>query len=711
MKKLFILFAIPICFACYILPVHANGDNRVHAPETTVLHTAPWILSNDSVPKVNLLKKIGNVLKFRKNIRAAEQKRILDVINGTFLQDSIMANADEIRKLNIALSDTVNQRFDSLVSLINAIKVSAGKTDTLSPMDTTGAANDTAINKGISELLDKILPLLKEKVGDSTGVGAGLDLLKNIRYFYGRERKPLDVCDIPGFMKLQLTRKAAIFSFYPSGTGGDYLDYNFGIISTLVYDGFELDGRTGYCSDRGGTGSAQALKSAEAAGCQVLLSITDKNPANTPGFLNDAGRRQIFIDSVRGLLHERGADGINIKFDGLNNSSREDFVSFIRSLSEALKSDSTGYILTLTVPPVDERSAYDINGLNPWVHRFLIDFSANRPGKSAGPQAPLKGERASSIESTISRYLNANVSHTKFVVCLPYYGSEWKVRRGGGEDQFMGYLSLNDIATKFRKPVLYDSQTFTAFINLTNDKKQLTGQIWFDDSKTLDAIYDFIIQNDLGGIAVEPLGKNIGYSDVWTGIGTKFLSFDTVRIMGLSIAPITRYMDSIKAENFDTSWHYFKTYDSLPGKILFMFEHPCANLFPHRADRNSQAEFFRILRVTRYGVAAVSIIFLLIFLTTGYLYINQLRKKGKSWKFRKIMGAVLLLIVALMILFVFMFLFLSDILPGFGASGFNHTCYDMPLQTLLLVIISGIALGIAIMRFLIFPLIKKEDIP
>ncbi len=60
-----------------------------------------------------------------------------------------------------------------------------------------------------------------------------------------------------------------------------------------------------------------------------------------------------------------------------------------------------------------------------------------------------------------------------------------------------------------------------------------------------------------------------------------------------------------------------------------------------------------------------------------------------------------------------MYMFLSDLIPGFGANSGagNMACYNMPFGILLAIIISGILLGVLIMRYLIFPIIKKDDVP
>lgn len=758
MKKWLISFALSACLVFFIIPHQANGRTIPNSFPASCLSIRPQIISNDTVPKkVSLFKKLGDFLKFRKNMREAERKRILDVVNKTFLKDSIMANARDIQILNIALTDTVNQKFDSLVSLINAIKLSEEKTDSLLPKDTIGIIYDTVIHDSdINELLNKILPLLKRKIWENKDSLDELTMLKNIRYFYGRAKKPVDTFD-NGTLRLRLIRKARIYSFFPSGMGGNYLDYNFGIINTLIYDGYELDGRTGYCKDMGGQATANALKSAREAGCKVLLTIKGMDPYNISIFLqNGNGQEKILISQALKLIRQQNADGINIKFSGLDNKYRWDFVTFIDALSDSLENKCQDCQLVITIPPGDKNSAYDINKLNTSNVKFLIDFSENYPGRSAEPLAPLKGGNGKGIESTISRYLNSNVPPSKFIVCLPYYGAQWKINSRDNNDQFIKYLSLDEIAYQFTEPTLYDPQTATTFINLMDDDKQLTGQIWYNDAKVLDNIYDFILQNGLGGLAVQPLETKVGYSDIWTGIGNKFLSIDTIESDYFRhIKHEERnYMDSIKSnESFDSSWHYFVHCDTLLKRIHFLFNHPCETEFPIgyaspvlnqslnkdstillkndssilnqslytilsnydtislKTRMKSRVEFFRIWRVTKFLVLMIGLLFLISFIAVCYVYLNKLRKLGKKWKYKKITGTILIILAILVIFFAFMYLFLSSTIPGFGTNDGESECYNMPFGTLILIIVSGIVAGIIIMRYLIFPLIKKDNIP
>lgn len=750
MKK---LFALGVLTATLIILMDSQVQARTNIAASVltfhyVCQTPSPVSPNDTLPKVSLLKAISNFLKFHKNIRNAERKRILEVISNSPLKDSIMVNAREIDLLNKALSKAINQRFDSLVSLINLIKLSQGEEDSLSRQNTTGNGSNTAISDtAINDLINKILPLLQKKAEeDSTGL-KNLTMLKNIRYFYGRAKKRVDTVKINDVYELRLERKAPVYSFFRAPMDGNYLDYNFSIISTLIYDGYLVNGQTGSCINLGGEATSDVLRTARLAGCSILLTFNLTNSYSITSFLqNENQQEETFINAVLKLMQEQNANGINLNFNGINSSYRLAFVMFVHTLLEAMGNKFPQCQLVITVPPGNKDFAYDINKLNAPGVKFLIDFGAMTPGRIACPPASLKGENSNGIESTISRYLNSNVASSKFIIGLPYYGSQWEIYNKNGAGQFVKYLTLDEIASHFHEPSLYDPQTASTFINLLNENNKLTGQIWYNNAKAMDNIYGFILQNGLGGIAVEPMETKIGYADIWAGIGNNFLQFDTLPILlGLNMAisdaqySVKMYVDSIKKnERFSASWDSVINYSwesdslgrgSLLKSIRFLFEYPCKKNFILSDDtlrqmyregtpylsyiKASSVLFFRISRVTEFFLAIVSLFFLLGFLIIGYIYLSKLRKIGSTWKFRKTAGIILLLLAALMILFIFMYMFLSDLIPGFGANSGagNMACYNMPFGILLMIIISGILLGVLIMRYLIFPIIKKDDVP
>ncbi len=770
MRRRSILFILSVFLAAFfIISLKGEGKEVEKAFFVVGAGLQQFHLSNDTLPpRSGLLQKIGNFLKFRKNLRAAERERILHVIDNTFLKDSILENTRNIQLLNNILTDTVNQKFDSLRSMINIISKSKEKTDSLLKKYAAHFKADTVKDDSIFyALLNKILPIIQKKIHENNRETSQLSILRNIRYFYGRPRVTGDTLKRPvdnsQYWRLILERKADVLAFYPSDMGGNYLDYNFGIIKTLIYEGYKLEGATGRFNNLGGVGAEEVLKKAQKAGCNVVLTIEGDQSSDIQLFLQDRNDQQdYFISNFSDLIEREKFNGINIYFKQYINSSQQiSFNNFIRRLSDTLRTKCGECRLLITIPRGSKSSLYDINALNHSNVRFLINFSDFYFGDKAGPIAALEGENG--IAPTVSRYLNSNISPSKLIIGLPYYGGQWRINPGESTGQFIQFLSQDEITNQYLNPTLYDRNSESAFINLKDNRQRINGRIWYNDHKTLDDIYDFILQNGLGGIAVIPLREGIGYSKLWAGIGNKFLRIESDTLSIDYFKRLKRserhYMDSIREEPLMTTWEFFKKYassrDSLLKEIGFLFEHPCETEFatgftspvlnqslkkdstillkndpdildqtllsvlleydaiPMTTRMESRVKFFRVHRIINWFTFLVSILLFICLIVLIVIYLKKLRRLGKEWKYRKGTGIILLALATLFLIFTFISLFLSDAVSGFGTnvSDAGKACYGMPIQTLLLIIISGLVLGIIIMRYLIFPLIKKDNIP
>ena len=106
----------------------------------------------------------------------------------------------------------------------------------------------------------------------------------------------------------------------------------------------------------------------------------------------------------------------------------------------------------------------------------------------------------------------------------------------------------------------------------------------------------------------------------------------------------------------------------------------------------------------------ISITLFIFSLAVLYIFIYQARRLSK-WKWKKFVAALLIFLSVLLTVTTFMYLFLNSYIAGFGTSESPQDCFDFSLGTILTFIFTGILIGIIITRFLVFPLIKKEDIP
>lgn len=671
------------CLSLYLvisaLLISSQQVNAFAFETTATFQTAP----KDSAKKdAGLLKKLADALKFRKNALTKEKKRVLDIIDEV-LKDSSITTKKDLGDLKKDLTDANKAQYDTLLSLIQAIKAEQKTTPAPSGGKNAAAPSGPDVvtdpnTKYVNALIDKLVPILKDNREAEQQKAAKQKQLKTLRAVYNHSAVYRDTINDSTAVNysLKIKHRAEVWGLYSYGTKTTNFDYK--VLSSLDYFAYNLNGKTGYSKNFAGWDNVSAIDETKHAYNKVVLSVFNDDPVNTATFLTNQSLQDNLINSTLNLLSTRNADGVNITFRNLNKKLSGYFVTFISRLNKAYKTAKKPYSVTITLPSFDKNQAYDINSLDTIADYFVIDFST-RTNAKPGPTAPLNQESDYSIESCVSRYLNSNVAPYKFILQLPYNGTLWKINPVNGATSFVREMPYNEIRTKYQyATVEFDKEAAASKIDLKDANGVVNGQIWYDDENTLDEKYDFVLKNGLGGVAVSPLGADEGYGELWDALASKFLKIDTVYADTVSLKPPAK----------PTWWDYIKTNLSAYYRIL---EHPCSD---EEADT----------RIIKF----FNIVWIILTLATAIVLVSCVRKYGDGWKWKKIVITVLIVEVHILVITIFMWLYLADEVPWFGA---GKNCIDMPFSKLLLIILSGIALGTLVMRFLIFPAIKKDDKP
>ncbi|WP_298732456.1 glycosyl hydrolase family 18 protein [uncultured Chitinophaga sp.] len=657
-------------------------------PEKASLPKPP----EDAEAKTKLIKKILNAFKFRKNARAREQERIIAIINQV-LSDSLVVTNRDIQLLNEELSKTENQHFDSLVALLNTFGCCRvpppPPTDTPQPATDAGSASGS--ENDLNALVNKMLPILQQKTDLAQSEKAKQEKLKQVRAVYGRPGDQVDtlaLSDSTGVRyTLDLTQKVNVTGIHPYWMGDKFLNYNFIALTTFGFLGYTMDGKTGFVKPAFKEGDLKAVQAARTAGCNIQLIISDKNTANINALLQHPEVQLIFADTLARVLAQQNATAVTIYFQQLTGKQRQAFSHFISTLSSQLRTYNINYAVNVVIPSFDKDLAYDLKAMNTAVTFFMIDFS-RASGHNAGALAPLKGNPAQSIDATVARYLQRDIPPAKFVLMLPYYGAVWKKGLPGQPDGFSNYISYREI--KARYPVdtvaLYDETASSAFIEVKNTAGEVAEEIWFDDASTLGPKYDYVLNNDLGGVAIWTLGADDGYADLWDELVDKFVVMDTV------------YLDTIRlippAPVHLTFWQKVKRELNAYHQ---MFKDPCS------------------VKTTDYAgdhyFPIAAIVLACLTLATAIFYVAGIRSNGDEWKLKKKTLVLLMILVHLMVITSAMAIFLSKHLPWLGITDNPEQCHSIPLNSLLIILAIGVLVGIIGTRFILLPLLKRDEVP
>jgi len=97
--------------------------------------------------------------------------------------------------------------------------------------------------------------------------------------------------------------------------------------------------------------------------------------------------------------------------------------------------------------------------------------------------------------------------------------------------------------------------------------------------------------------------------------------------------------------------------------------------------------------------------------TLTVFYIGGIRDNGDGWEMKKKVLILLIVVVNLFIITAAMAIFLSKKLPWLGISDNPAQCHSVPLNTLLIILAIGFAVGIVATRFLLLPLLQRDEVP
>lgn len=330
-------------------------------------------------------------------------------------------------------------------------------------------------------------------------------------------------------MDWQRNNKQKIFGWHPHYMGSSYQSYNFHLLWGVSYFTYRVHPESGAYTDIYDWRTTPMIDSAQKAGTKVFLTTANFGTTNNRTFLNSPRAQQTFIDSIVVLLDARDADGVTVDFENVPESHREAFSRFIARLSKTLKAHRSGLMVTMTLPGIIKNKAFDIATLSKAVDLFLIMgydyYYSGSP--DAGPVAPLaSGEiwAKANLETSVQAYLNEGMPKNKLILSLPYYGRRWETRnadipsptlRSLGSALYRTIRAELDPANAQVDPVSRTKYHIT-------DTLRGTAQLWFDDSETLGAKYDWILQSGIAGVGIWALGYDNGYTELWDVLGEKF---------------------------------------------------------------------------------------------------------------------------------------------------------------------------------------------
>jgi len=673
-------------------------------------------------PKAGLLKKLLQALQFRKNARTREQARVLEIIARSGLKDSLQASVRVLDSMSAVrrTSDIVQQQQCTL-EVLRAIELLKSRIDSLVDNgDTSVSISDEGSGGPSSSSSSADVPMTDQELQDlvnqviTPSNPAEQENLALVRSLVFRSMPSTEVVKISDSIsesrQYKVRRTKAIIGFYNFQKTQRDIEAYLRLITDLSWYAARFAGSTGTLTNLGGWDKSPVIDSARAWGCRISLCVIGGDEKNITDLLHDTLAQRNLVSGIVASLRLRHADGLQLAFDSLPASSGGDFIRFVARLAYALKMGDVIYSLDIRVPAYDPEDIYDPRTLKDYADYLLLDFT--RPRRtSAGPLSPLAGLQTDDMRTCVNRYLNMGIPSTQLIICLPYYGISWKMPDHRTYKVPPGYISYKVLRsdTTYQRPAVWDPLSATQRLDIRNKAGALVQRVWYDNERSLAAKYDLITQKELGGVAIQSLGDDEGYGELWNVLASKFARVDTV-----TREIRTAHHKEKVLDDWQWSWTYI---EAKLEQYRILLAYPCEPKFPKVLIRkwekagikNNDRSMIRKEAATVLG--RMSLTLAALFVAGVLLFITKLRQIGDGWKWTKPLAALLIFLFIFLTITAFMYFFLDTSIVYFGVSDSPADCFDFPLGVLFIVIFTGIALGVLITRFLVFPLIKRDDIP
>ncbi len=212
--------------------------------------------------------------------------------------------------------------------------------------------------------------------------------------------------------------------------------------------------------------------------------------------------RRKCIDNITWLIEFYGFDGVNMDFEGIRVSDRDNLSVFYQELGDRLR--AKGYLFTVAVPA--KSSDWD----NPWAAPY--DYSAigraadlvvlmmynehGWPGSGPGPVSSIGFNHA------VLKYAVNKIPTHKIIVSEPVFGFDFNLQTA--KNDYLSHELAMQRVKNFGAAPLFDVTSQTPFFSYTADNQR--HEVWYEDAESLKRKLDLIREYDIAGLALWRLG-------------------------------------------------------------------------------------------------------------------------------------------------------------------------------------------------------------
>jgi spore germination protein len=225
-------------------------------------------------------------------------------------------------------------------------------------------------------------------------------------------------------------------------------------------------------------------------------------------YLSNPTKRSVLVNQLTTYAEQYGLAGLNIDFENIDPSDRDNFTLFIAELSQKLHASQKK--LSVDVPPdlkTDWSDPYDFAALArhaDYVVMMAYEETWQGSGK-AGSNASLPW-----VKAHVERMLGM-VPEEKLMVGLPFYTSHWEILSGDVRAVSLGMKdSLREVQASGIRPV-WDAKL--GQYRVTYRKNGRTYAVWLEESRSLSLKYEMVRKLGVAGVTFWYMGAES--EEVW----------------------------------------------------------------------------------------------------------------------------------------------------------------------------------------------------
>lgn len=257
--------------------------------------------------------------------------------------------------------------------------------------------------------------------------------------------------------------------------------------------------------------AAEGKRLAEKKGMKTQMLVTAFDRAISDSVLGDPTLRANTVASIVQFVKEEDFAGVNLDFEVVSVSCREQFTALVKELKAALP-EGLVVSLSLRCRTYDSQTwldGYDYGELSKYADQCIVMmYDQHYNGGEAGPIAG-----ADWMETSI-QYLSQFIPKDKFIVGIGAYGRYWP-ENGKGSAIFIE--PAFDLAKEQQVEVLRDEKSGVPYFTYESPERGKVS-VWFEDATSMKQKMDLVKKYDLAGVAVWRMGRVP--EDVWTAINT-----------------------------------------------------------------------------------------------------------------------------------------------------------------------------------------------